>query len=175
MTSGLTPSRRAASAMLSSPPACGAGAGVQVAGVDPVVDGAGGHAGALGDLAGAELAGFEQAGVGDVVVVAQVAGGDAVEGLPGAGAVPGIVERGGQGMVVAAGADAAGELDRGRIGAAQLDGVLAAGEADLLAGPGFPAQPGRELRGVAGRGGEGDVAEQGAQQALAVLVAGGRR
>src|SRR6266700_5664877 len=90
MTSGLTPSRRAASAMLSSPSACGGGvgvavlmggaggavaaggldlgregngppargaaAGVQVAGVDPVVDGAGGHAGALGDLAGAELA-----------------------------------------------------------------------------------------------------------------------
>src|SRR6266571_744833 len=161
MTSGLTPSRRAASAMLSSPSACGGGVGVAV-----LMGGAGGAVAA---------GGLEQAGVGDVVVVAQVAGGDAVEGLPGAGAVPGIVERGGQGMVVAAGADAAGELDRGRIGAAQLDGVLAAGEADLLAGPGFPAQPGRELRGVAGRGGEGDVAEQGAQQALAVLVAGGRR
>ena len=157
------------------PPAGRAAAGVQVAGVDPVVDGAGGHPDPLGDLAGGELAVAEQAGVGDVVVVPQVAGGDAVEGLPGAGAVPGVVERGGQGVVVQAGTDAAGELDGGRFGAAQLDGVLAAGDLDLLAGPGFPAQPDRQLRGVAGRRGEGDVAEQGAQQPLAVLVAGGRR
>ena len=152
-----------------------AAAGGEVAGVDPVVDGAGGHAGDLGDLARGELAVVEQAGVGDVVVVPQVAGGDAVEGLPGAGAVPGVVQRPGQGVVVQAGADAAGELDGGRVGAAQLDGVLAAGDLDLLTCPGFPAQPDRQLRGVAGGGGESDVAEQGAQQALAVLVAGGRR
>jgi hypothetical protein len=59
---------------------------------------------------GGELAVVEQAGVGDVVVVPQVAGGDAVEELPGAGAVPVLVERGGQGVVVQAGADAACEL-----------------------------------------------------------------
>ena len=105
-----------------------AAAGGQVAGVDPVVDGAGGHAGELGDLARGELAVFEQAGVGDVVVAAQVGGGDPVEGLPGAGAVPGVVQRGGQGVVVQAGADAAGELDRRRVGAAQLDGVAAPGD-----------------------------------------------
>jgi len=89
--------------------------------------------------------------------------------------VAGVVERGGQGVVVAAGPDATGQLDRGRVGAAQLDGVLAARDLDLLAGPGFPAQPDREAGGVAGGGGEGDIAEQGAQQALAVLVAGGGR
>ena len=138
------------------------------------MDGAGGHAGPLGDLAGRELAVFEEAGIGDVVVVPQVGGGDAVEGLAGAGAVPGVVERGGQGVVVQDGADAAGELDRGGIGGAQLDGVLAAGDLDLLACAGFPAQPDAQARGVAGGGGEGDVAEQGAQQPLAVLVAGGR-
>ena len=77
------------------PASGGAAAGGQVSGVDPVVDGAGGDAGAPGDLAGGELAVFEQAGVGDVVVVPQVGGGDTVEGLPGAGAVPGVVERGG--------------------------------------------------------------------------------
>ena len=80
-------------------------AGGQVAGVDPVVHGAGGHAGELGDLARGQLAGFEQPGIGDVVVVAQVTGGDPVEGLPGAGAVPGVVQRPGQGVVVQAGAD----------------------------------------------------------------------
>jgi len=106
-----------------------------------------------------------------VVVVAQVGGGDAVEGLPGAGAVPGIVERFGEGVVVAGRADAAGELDRGGIGGAQLDGVLAAGDLDLLAGAGFPAQPDRDLGGVVGGQGDGDVGEQGAQQAFAVCAA----
>jgi hypothetical protein len=40
---------------------------------------------------------FEQPRVGDVVIVPQVAGSDAVEGLPCAGAVPGIVKRPGEG------------------------------------------------------------------------------
>ena len=135
-------------------PASGrAAAGGQVAGVDPVVDGAGGHAGEPGDLARGELAVLEQPGVGDVVVAAQVTGGDAVEGLPGAGAVPGVVQRRGQGVVVQAGADAAGELDRRRVGAAQLDGAAAPGDLDLLAGAGLPAQPDRDLGGVARRTG----------------------
>ena len=108
------------------------------------------------------------------MVAAQVAGGDAVEGLPGAGAVPGVVERGGQGVVVAAGADAAGEFDGRGIGGAQLVGVLAPGDLDLLAGPGFPAQPDADLGRVAGDRGDGDVGEQGAQQPLAVFIAGGR-
>jgi hypothetical protein len=98
------------------------------------VDGAGGHADELGDLARGELAGFQQPGIGDVVVAAQVASGDPVEGLPGAGAVPGVVQRPGQGVVVQAGADAAGELDRRRVGAVQLDGAAAPGDLDLLAG-----------------------------------------
>jgi hypothetical protein len=106
-------------------PAAGrAAAGGQVAGVDPVVDGAGGHAGELGDLARCELAVLEQPGVRDVMVAAQVAGGDPVEGLPGAGAVPGVIQRPGQGVVIQAGADPAGELDCGRIGGAQLEGVV---------------------------------------------------
>ena len=132
-------------------PAAGrAAAGGEVAGVDPVVDGAGGHADELGDLARGELAVFEQPGVGDVVVAAQVAGGDPVEGLPGAGAVPGVVQRPGQGVVVQAGADAAGELDRGRVGGSAAGRRSAAGDLDLLAGPGLPAQPDRDLGGVAG-------------------------
>ena len=73
-----------------------------------------------------------------------------------------------------AGADPAGELDRGRIGGAQLDGVLAPGDQELLGGPGLPAQPDGRSGGILGGRGEGHVAEQGAQQALAVLVAGGR-
>src|SRR6266566_2699736 len=81
-----------------------------------------------------ELAWGEQAGVGDVVVVAQVAGRVDVEGLAGAGGVAGGVERGGQFGVVEAGADAAGQLDRGRVGVAELDGVLAPGGLQLLGG-----------------------------------------
>src|SRR6266511_1414842 len=92
------------------------------------------HADQLGDLAWGELAWGEQAGVGDVVVVAQVRGGVGVEGAPGAGGVPGLVERGGQGGVVQGRADAAGQPDGGRVGVAQLDGVLAAGGLQLLGG-----------------------------------------
>jgi hypothetical protein len=137
------------------------------------VNGAGGHADPLGDLAGGQLALGEQAGVGDVVVVAQISGGGGVEGLPGAGAVPGLVERGGQGGVVQGGADPLGECDRGGVGAAQLDGVAAAGDRELLASAGFPAQPDCQPGGVLGGGGDGDIGDEGAQQSFAVLVAGG--
>jgi hypothetical protein len=96
----------------------GSAAGLEGAVVDPVVDGGDGHADPVGDLAWGEFSVGEQAGVGDVVVVAQVGGGDTVEGLAGAGAVSGLVERGGQGGVVQAGADAGGEGDRGGVGGA---------------------------------------------------------
>src|SRR5574342_570700 len=155
-------------------PAAGvAAAGGQEPGGDPVVDGAGGHPDAFGHLAWGEFTVGEQAWVRDSVVVAQVGGGDRVEGLPGAGAVPGLVERCGQGGVVQAGADAAGEFDRGRVGAAQLDGVAAPGDRELLAGPGSEPQPDRQLGGVHLGWCEGDVSDQGTQQPLAVLVAGG--
>src|SRR5438552_8706660 len=139
-----------------------AAAGSQVAGVDPVVEGAGGHADPLGGLARGQLAVFQQTGVRDVVVAAQVSGGDTVEGLPGAGAVPGVVQRCGEGVVVQARADPAGELDRRRVSDAQLDGAAAPGDAELLAGAGLPAQPDRDLSGVCGGGGYGDVGQQGA-------------
>jgi hypothetical protein len=50
--------------------------------VDSIVDGAGGYADSVGDLAWGQLSVGEQAGVGDVVVVAQVVGGDSIEGCP---------------------------------------------------------------------------------------------
>src|ERR1700745_307118 len=103
---------------------------------------------------------------------AQVARGDPVEGLAGAGAVPGVVECPAQGVVVQAGADAAGELDRGGAGGAELAGVLAAGDLDLLAGPGLPAQADRDLGGVAGGRGGGGGGPRGAQQPRAGPVSG---
>src|SRR5438477_61945 len=63
---------------------------------------------------------------------------------------------------------------RRRVSDAQLDGAAAPGDAELLAGAGLPAQPDRDLSGVCGGGGYGDVGQQGAQQPLAVFVAGGR-
>ena len=144
-------------------------------GVDPVVDGAGGHAGPLGDLAGRELAVFEEAGIGDVVVVPQ---GRRWRRRRRAGRCrcgAGVVERGRPGRCCP------GRGRCGRRARSRRDRWRAAGWRFLRRvtwtcwlAPDFQRSPDAQARGVAGGGGEGDVAEQGAQQPLAVLVAGGR-
>src|SRR5215218_7059556 len=156
-----------------APAAGGAAAGVQEAGGDPVVHGPDRHADQLGDLARSEFAVGQQAGKGDVVVVAEVRGRVDVEGASGAGGVPGLVERRSEGGVVQGRADAAGQVDRLRGGAPPLRHRFGALDQQLGGGAGVPLQPDPKPCGVAG-GSQGDVADQGAQQAFAVLVAGGR-
>lgn len=87
--------------------------------------------------------------------------------------MPGLVERGGQGGVVQARAGAPSERDRGGVGGAQPDGVTPTSDGELVVGAGFPAQPHGQLCGIGLGRGDGDIGEQGAQQALAVFVAGG--
>jgi len=81
-----------------------------------------------------------------------------------------LVKRRGEVLVVHGGPELPGEADGGWAGPEVL---IALGE-EFFGGSGLPAQPDPQLVRIAGWH-EGDVAEEGAQQPFAVLVAGGGR
>ena len=150
-------------------PATGGGAARgELAVLDPVVDRVGADAEALGDLGHAQLAGLAGCGCGHAVDVAQPAHGLDIEGSSGAGAVAGGVELIDQVGVVVGGSQPLEQLDRASRGVARLHrGRAAAGE-QLLGGARVPADTKAELAAV-GLGQHGDIGDQRAQHALAVL------
>src|SRR6266568_4378233 len=155
-------------------PAALAAAGCELAGVDPVVDDIGAAAEPAGGPGHGDLAVGVGSRGGDVVGVADPLHGLDVERAAVPGGQPGGVQLPGQ---VGGGRDGAEPTDhlhrwgRAAFGGAGMDG---AGHAQFVGGAGVPADPDPDL-GLVGFGQHGDVGDQGTQQPLAVLAAGGRR
>ena len=119
-----------------------------------------------GDVGDGGFAVLEQPGWGDVVVVAHVGDGGAVEGPSGAGDISSRVEPLGE-LAIGELAQTAGHLDGGGIGVSIFGDVLAAGDDQLVGGAGVPADPDTGL-GVVDLGQQSDIGDEGAQQAFAV-------
>src|ERR1019366_1481850 len=154
-------------------PVAGAAPGVELSGLDPVVDNSGAAAEPPGGLGHGDLAVGAGGRGGDVVGVADPLDGLDVERAAVAGDQPGGVQLFGQFCGGRGGAEPADHLDRRGRAAPGGAGVDGAGHAELVGGAGVPADP-DPYPGLVGLGQQGDVGDQGAQQPLAVLVAGGR-
>src|SRR6266542_2769174 len=141
--------------------------------MDPVVDDGGAAAEPSGGPGHGDLAVGVGSRGGDVVGVADPLHGLDVERAAVPGGQPGGVQLRGQFGGGGDGAEPADHLHRRGRAAPGGAGVDSAGHPELVGGAGVPADPDPDL-GLVGFGQYGDVGDQGAQQPLAVLAAGGR-
>src|ERR1039458_7541744 len=154
-------------------PVAGAAPGVELSGLDPVVDNSGAAAEPPGGLGHGDLAVGAGGRGGDVVGVADPLDGLDVERAAVAGDQPGGVQLFGQFCGGRGGAEPGDHLDRRGRAAPGGAGVDGAGHAELVGGAGVPADPDPHL-GLVGFGQQGDVGDQRAEQSLAVFAAGCR-
>src|SRR5215472_17545447 len=153
-------------------PVAGAAAGGELAGLEPVVDDACAAAQPVGGLGDAEFAGDVGAGCWDLVGVADPLDGGGVERFAVAGGQPGGVEAFGQVAGVGGRAEPADHLHCRRGAAPGGAGRQRPVRDEYVGGAGVPADPDPHFAAV-GLGQQVDVGDQGAQQPLAVLGAGG--
>ena len=144
-------------------------AGLELAGLDPLVDDVVGDVEALSDVVDAELVVAEWGWRGDAVVPAQPAHGVLVERAAAGGQLTGLVETVGELGVGVRGPEFAQQL--GDFGGARGAGGAGSQDGQLFAVARAPVDPDADL-GVVGLGGERDVVDQRAQQPLAVAVRG---
>src|SRR5271169_7219271 len=153
-------------------PVAGAAAGIELPGLEPVVDDAGAAAQPAGGLGDAEFAGCVGAGCRDLVSVADPLDGSDVEGFAVACGQPGGVEALGQVAGVGGRAEPADHFHcRGRASPGG-PGRQRPVRDEFVDGAGVPADPDPYFAPVGLRQ-HRDIGDQGAQQPLAVLGAGG--